>query len=85
MYIFVQGVAHLNEEAMARNKRVKGYWEKRKECYVSGAEARSRAETVRANEHVQHVGTTREANEYVVTFSVARWYLDELEKAGVKL
>jgi len=68
-----------------RRKREKGYWERRKERFSSGREARSRAGRLRDHAHVEHVKTAREADDYIVTYSVAAWYLAELEKAGIRL
>ena len=68
-----------------KRKREKGYWDKRTERFSNGAAARSRAGALRSHEHVAHVTVRKEGAEYVVSYSVAKWYLDELEKAGLKL
>jgi hypothetical protein len=63
------------------HKREKGYWLKRQEQYADAAKAQSRAGSLRMHDHTSHV-TVRAAEEgFVVSYSVAKWYLEELEKA----
>jgi len=68
-----------------RNKRVKGYWSKKKERYSSGSQARSRAKLLRTYEHIAHVTMDKVQDEYVVAFSIAKWYEEDCKKAGIKL
>jgi len=70
---------------MVKRKREKGYWEKRSERFEDGVSARTRAAELRQHEHVAHVKIEKSRAEYIVAYSVARWYLDELAKAGLKL
>lgn len=66
-------------------KREKGYWEKRTERFTMGAKAQERAGALRMHEHVSHVKVSQEEREYVVSYSVAKWYLEELRKSGCRL
>lgn len=69
-----------------KRKKEKGFWDKRSEHFDTGAKANRRAAELRTHEHVAHVlvdGTEKEG--YVVSYSVAKWYLEELKKAGVTL
>lgn len=68
-----------------RRPRAKGYWAKRSEDFGSGAEAQARAGRLRSHEHVAHVKVAKESDRYVVSYSVAGWYLEELSQAGGKL
>jgi hypothetical protein len=69
---------------MKRN-REKGYWEKRTERFAEGAAAQERAGRLRMHEHVAHVKVSQESREYLVSYSVAKWYLEELTQAKGKL
>lgn len=68
-----------------RQKREKGYWVKQSERFADGSRAKSRAGELRQREHVAHVKVGRVGNEYVVSYSVAKWYLEDLSRAGLKL
>ncbi|MFH0980935.1 MAG: hypothetical protein V2A79_05290 [Planctomycetota bacterium] len=68
-----------------KRKRTKDYWEKRTERFADGAPAQSRAGSLRTCGHVSHVTVRKDGDAYVVTYSVARWYLEELHNAGGKL
>ena len=68
-----------------RNKREKGYWLKKKEMFNNSAQAKSRASLLRSNEHTSHVIMDKENDQYVVRYSVAKWYVEAMAKAGVKL
>ena len=68
-----------------RRKREKGYWEKRTETFATGTEAKARAARLRAEENVAHVLVDRQGEDYAVSYSVAKWYLEELAKAGIRL
>jgi len=70
---------------MPRQKRVKGYWLKKKERFSNSEKARRRAGDLRVSEHVAHVKTFKQDDSYMVTYSVAKWYLEELEKSGLSL
>ena len=63
-------------------KKQTAYWEKMTEQFTKGADAQSRAAQLRTHKHVSHVRVDRDRDAYVVTFSVARWYLNELRQAG---
>ena len=65
--------------------KVKDYWEKRTERFCEGPAAQERAGRLRMHEHVTHVKVHQENREYVVSYSVAKWYLEELTKAKGKL
>lgn len=66
-------------------KKQKGYWIKKKETFTDGSEAKVRAKQLRGHEHIEHVQMRKVAEKYAVTFSVAKWYLEDLERAGIKL
>lgn len=69
-----------------KRKRVKGYWLKKKESFQIIADARSRARTLRANEHTAHVVVNKSKEEsYLVEYSIAKWYVEELEALGIQL
>lgn len=67
------------------NKRSKGYWQKCKERFPTGPKAQSRAKGLRLHEHVAHVKVDKVGDEYVVAYSIAKWYAAELQKAGITL
>jgi hypothetical protein len=68
-----------------RKKKVKGYWVKLSEEFTNGQEAKARAGELRIREHVAHVKVDKVGKKYIVSYSVAKWYLEELSKAGLKL
>ncbi len=68
-----------------KRRREKGYWEKRTERFAEGPAAQERAGRLRMHEHVAHVKVSHEGPEYLVSYSVARWYLEELTQAKGKL
>jgi len=68
-----------------KRRREKNYWEKRTERFSDGAKAQSRAGTLRMHEHVTHVKVSKSKDEYVVAYSVAKWYVEELAKARSSL
>ena len=68
-----------------RRKREKGYWEKRMETFSTGTEAKARAARLPTDQNVAHVHLDRKGQEYVVSYSVAKWYLEELRKADIQL
>lgn len=70
---------------MSRNKRIKGYWLKKQEKYKEGSKAQERAGTLRLCEHVSHVKVSKEDDEYYVSYSVAKWYWEELIKNNMTL
>jgi hypothetical protein len=63
-------------------EREKGYWVKRQERYAGSEEARTRAGALRLHDHVSHVRVRPAAGGFEVAFSVAKWYLDQLQQAG---
>lgn len=70
---------------MKKDRKVKNYWIKKKEGFADSTEAKSRAGQLRSYKHVAHV-TVRKCNDkYVVSYSVAKWFLDELSSAGIDL
>jgi len=71
-----------------KRKRVKGYWLKKKESYNVLADARSRADLLRINEHTAHVTVEKDEqlkSLYWVKYSVAKWYVAEMEALGITL
>lgn len=79
---------------MSRKKREKGYWEKRTETFKTGSAAKERAGLLRTHEKtaISHVTMDKKENpndqyaaQYVVAYSVAKWYLADLKRSGVKL
>ncbi len=70
---------------MGRRQRTKNYWSKQKEQYQDGRKARDRARFLRTYEHIEHVHVDKESEQYIVRYSVARWWLEEIKKAGIKL
>jgi hypothetical protein len=71
---------------MARpTRKQKGYWVKRAERFSDGAQAHSRAGALRLHESVAHVQVDKEGETYVVSYSVAKWYLENMQKAGIEL
>jgi hypothetical protein len=73
------------ETITMKPKREKGYWLKKKETYSTGTKAQTRAGHLRSHEHVSHVKVDKHDDEYIVAYSVAKWYVAELEKAGIVL
>jgi hypothetical protein len=67
------------------SKKAKGYWEKRKESFSSMSDAKARAGTLRTQQHISHVVVDKKSDEYVVAYSVAKWYIEEAQKAGIKI
>ena len=67
------------------SKKEKGYWEKKKESFSSMADAKARAGTLRSQQHISHVVVDKKGDEYVVAYSVAKWFLEEAQKAGIKI
>ncbi|MCP4439014.1 MAG: hypothetical protein GY810_08740 [Aureispira sp.] len=77
---------------MSRKKREKGYWLKKLEKFKTGATAKARAGLLRTHEHVAHVLVDKQEAKndmhgavYTVNYSVAKWYLEELERNDIKL
>ena len=68
-----------------KHKREKGYGVKRQERYPDALTAQSRAGSLRMHEHASHVTVRAMLEGFEVSFSVAKWYRDELERAGGKL
>jgi hypothetical protein len=68
-------------------KKEKDYWVKRTEQHVSSDAAHARAAGLRMHDHTSHVQVRRNAAGYEVSFSVAKWYWEELgkEHCGYKL
>jgi len=72
-------------EVEVKRKREKGYWEKRSERFEDGANAKSRAAELRQHSHTAHVKVDKVGEGYIVVYSVAKWYLDELQQADLEL
>jgi hypothetical protein len=72
---------------MIRKKKVKGYWIKKQEVFANGAEAKSRAGYLRtyAHDQVAHVTMKKVDENYIVTYSVAKWFLEQLRSVGGRL
>ena len=70
---------------MSKKIREKGYWLKKKEWFDTGAAAKERAAVIRDNEHTAHVLVDNKDGRFVVAYSVAKWYVEELSRVGVKL
>jgi len=68
-----------------RHKRVKGFWLKRKEVFKNGADAKSRAGTLRLNQHISHVIVEKIEKEYRVNYSIAKWYFEEISALGLTI
>ncbi len=68
-----------------KRKKKRGYWVKKKEGFADGTEAKSRAGQLRAYENVAHVTVEKVNERYVVNYSVAKWFLDQLSLAGIDL
>ena len=67
--------------------RKKGFWTHRAERFHDGGSARARAKALRmfGPDKIAHVVVSREGDDYVVRFSIAGWYLNELADAEVVL
>ncbi len=68
-----------------KRKKQKNYWVKKKEAFVDGKKAKSRAASLRSHEHVSHVTVTRTGDDHVVSYSVAKWFLDQAGSAGIDI
>ena len=68
-----------------KNKRVKGYWLKRKEKFQTGSDAKARAGYLRLNNHTAHVMMSKKEDQYQVNYSVAKWYWEELQQLKIEL
>ncbi|MGF1579124.1 MAG: hypothetical protein ACFCD0_07145 [Gemmataceae bacterium] len=66
-------------------KRVKNYWVKKVERFTTHKAAQDRAGAIRTHEHAGHVQVQPSADGFQVSYSVARWYVEELERVGVRL
>jgi hypothetical protein len=67
------------------HKREKNYWVKKTERYANAPAAQARAGSLRLHEHTSHIQVRRTAEGFEVSYSVARWYLEELERVGGRL
>lgn len=68
-----------------KGKRERACWGERTERFADGVAARSRVGHLRSQPNVSHVTIEKDGAEYAVSFSVAKWYVAEMQKAGVKL
>lgn len=68
-----------------RRQREKGYWLKRSERFQDKGKAKTRASSLRGEEHTSHVCVEHGADATFVTYSIARWYVDAMKDAGVTL
>lgn len=68
-----------------KGKRHKGYWEKKKETFTTGTEAKARAGYLRTYKHISHVVVNKIEKNYTVAYSIAKWYLEDMQRSGVTL
>ena len=68
-----------------KRKRVKGYWLKRKEAFTTGSEAKARAGYLREYKEIQHVIVERVEEGYLVRYSIAKWFAEQLEELGIRV
>ena len=68
-----------------KRKREKGYWVKRQERCPDSQTAQSRAGGLRMHDYTSDVVVRATLEGFEVSYSVAKWYLDELERAGGRL
>ncbi len=68
-----------------KSKRVKNYWLKKKESFNNKKDANGRAKALRINEHIAHVIVEKSGDQYMVKFSVAKWYFEQIESLGITL
>ena len=70
-----------------KRKRIKGYWLKRKEIFDKLDTAKNRAGTLRINDYTAHVTVEKDEikSQYIVQYSVAKWYFEELQLLGISL
>ena len=68
-----------------RRKRQKGYWLKKTERFLKGSDAKSRAGYLREFEPIAHVIVEKSEQEYLVKYSIAKWYSEELERCKITL
>jgi hypothetical protein len=68
-----------------RTKKMKAYWIKKRERFDFATEARSRAAALRNYKHVMHVTVDRTTHAYQVNYSIARSFMEDCIRAGVKL
>ena len=70
-----------------RKKRVKNYWKKFRERYKDIDKARERVGVLRVydNAEVSFVRLKKEKDEYMVEYSIAKWFKDECEASGVNV
>jgi hypothetical protein len=68
-----------------KRKRDKDYWVKKTERYPDVRAAQDRAGALRLHEHTSHIKVQPTDDGAEVSYSVAGWYLEELEKAGLRL
>lgn len=70
-----------------RNKKVKDFWLKIKERYSSIDKANERMgilRTYKSNE-ISHVRLQKSKNEFFIEYSIARWFKNECDNAGIKI
>ncbi len=68
-----------------KRKRIKGYWLKRKEIFKNRVGAKNRAGVLRLNQHTSHVIVEKIEKEYQVSYSVAKWYFEEISALGMTI
>ncbi len=68
-------------------KREKGFWIKQKEKYTDAEKAKDRAGTLRiyASNQVNHVTIDKEDGTTILSYSVATWFKNECDRAGIKI
>ena len=68
-----------------KKKKEKGYWKKQAQSFTDSGKAKERAATLRTHGPVAHVQVSGTDAGYRVSYSVAKWYLEELKRAKVTL
>ena len=68
-----------------KDKREKDIWVEKTMCISDGVEAKKKARELRLNENVTNVVVNKEEHGYIISYSVIKWYLESLNKIGVKL
>ncbi len=68
-----------------KSKRVKNYWIKKKESCNNKGDASARAKQLRINEYITHVIVEKSEDAYLVRYSVARWYYEQIQELGIQL
>jgi len=68
-----------------KNKSKKNFWVKRTETFTDGKRAKSRASELRINGNTTDVTVDNVDGGYIVSYAVAKWYLEATSKLGIRL